>query len=234
MLDYKSVFLDYGLELTEQQIKQLKIYSQLLKEWNQKMNLTAVDDEQGILYRHFVDSLSVLKFVEIPKSARIVDIGTGAGLPGLPLAIVTESLALLFDALNKRIEFLKIVLQEAEINNVELRHSRAEELGRDANYRGQFDFAFSRAVSSLNVLIELAVPLLKVGASLIVYKSAGIEQEIVEAEKALTQLGAEVTAVYEYKDYKDKARKIVQITKVKETSAKYPRRNGIPNKRPLK
>ncbi len=233
MDSYQKVFIEQKIELNDLQIKELKIYAELLKQWNQKINLTAVDDDEGILFRHFVDSLVVLKYINISSNDKIIDIGTGAGFPGLPLAIVTSADTVLFDALNKRISFLKAVIADLDIQNVNVLHARAEELARQDEYREKINFAFSRAVTSLNVLIELAIPFLEVGGSLIAYKSEGVEAEIAEAKKALIELNAKVDTVYNYTDYYGKSRCLVKIDKLGITPDRYPRRNGVPNKKPL-
>ncbi len=233
MLDYQKLFNDNKIKLSDIQINKLKSYAELIKLWNKKINLTAVDDDEGILCRHFLDSLLVLNFIPINHNNKIVDIGTGAGFPGLPLAIATGAETFLFDALNKRINFLREVIENVTLDNVDILHARAEDVARISKFRGQYDYAFSRAVSSLNVLIELAVPLLKVGGSLIVYKSDGIEDELLNAKKALSELDAEIIDVIEYRDYYGKVRNLVRIEKLKTTKDKYPRRNGVPNKKPL-
>lgn len=228
----KSAFEGLDITLTSQQIQQFDAYALLLKEWNHVMNLTAVDDYEGIVERHFIDSCALLAHIPITAQDRIIDIGTGAGFPGLPLAIVSQAQVTLLDALNKRIQFLQEVITKTGIENVIAIHGRAETYARDLSHRASYDYAFSRAVASLNVLIEYAIPYLKIGGKLIAYKSKLVHQEIEEADYALSALNCQVRAIIDC-SVTDIPRYLVVIEKMESTPQKYPRRDGKPAKSPL-
>ncbi len=232
--DYRAAFQTINLNLSERQIDELQRYAGMIQSVNQVMNLTAVADDTGILWRHFVDSCQALGCADLNSSSKIIDIGSGAGFPGLPLAIVSGAQATLLDALNKRVKFLEDVIAELALSGVNAVHSRAEALGRLANQRARYDYAFCRAVTELPVLIEYAVPLLKVGGRFIAYKSADIGAEIAASGKALAELNSKITEIFEYTDNYNINRKLVVVEKIAETADKYPRRVGVAAKRPLK
>lgn len=221
-----------GVELSAQQLAQFCLYGDLLLEWNQRMNLTRIVDPQGIILKHFVDSLSISKYL---KGLKIADIGTGAGFPGIPLKIVQPGLKLyLVDSLNKRLDFLREVVLRLGLNEVEIIHSRAEEMGRSRQYRDKFDIVTSRAVARLPVLLEYAVPLLKVNGIFIAMKGSKVEDELAEAKAALVKLGAEVVKVEKFSlGTEAESRSIVIIQKIAVTPDEYPRKPGIPSKYPL-
>ncbi len=231
--EYKAAFSKIGIELTELTYQNLYQYATLIQQTNKVMNLTAVDDDAGILWRHFIDSCQLFRYISITKSDRIADIGSGAGFPGMPLAIVSGAQTTLVDALNKRIDFLNGVIDELELNNVEALHDRAESFARRPEYRESFDYVFCRAVTELPVLIEYVVPLLKVGGRFIAYKSSDINTEVGASKNALKQLNSKITEIFEYTDNNNVLRTLVCIEKLSATVDKYPRRVGIPAKRPL-
>jgi len=226
-----KTFAENDIKLTEQQISQFSTYRTLLKEWNKVMNLTAIDDDEGILQRHFIDSISLLKGVNFTSSDTVIDVGTGAGFPGLPIAIVSGCQMTLLDALNKRIQFLEAVCEEAEINNVMCLHSRAEDAGKSTEYREQFDYVVARAVANLTTLLEYTIPFLKVGGALIAHKATKTLEEIEGAQEAIEILGCKLETTRAFEDGSD--RTLIIIRKVKETPNRYPRKAGIPTKRPL-
>ncbi len=231
--EYSAAFSNIGIELTESTYHHLIRYAALIQQTNKVMNLTAVDDDAGILWRHFIDSCQVLRFISITESDKIADIGSGAGFPGMPLAIVSGAQTTLVDALNKRVDFLNGVIDELQLNNVVALHDRAESFARQPEYRERFDYVFCRAVTDLPVLIEYVVPLLKVGGRFIAFKSSQIDGELTASENALKVLNSKITEIFEYTDNNDVSRTLICVEKLQTTSDKYPRRVGIPAKRPL-
>lgn len=226
---------EYSLRLTEEQLSHFTTYFEMLVEWNEKINLTAITDPNEVAVKHMIDSLSCYNGDIFKKGAKIIDVGTGAGFPGLPLKIFRPDLKLtLFDSLNKRILFLKAVAQKLEINDIEFVHSRAEDGGKNKQHREQYDIAVSRAVARLNVLSELCLPFVAVGGFFIALKGSQYSQEIKEATGALRQLGGEIAKIENVKlPGLDDVRAIVYIKKIKKTLAIYPRRPGVAEKNPL-
>lgn len=221
------------LEITDKQVEQLYKYMNLLIEWNEKINLTAIIEPEDIILKHFVDSLSVLK--DIPKNAKVADIGTGAGFPGLPIKILRpDTEVLLIDSLNKRIKFLDEVIIENNIKNVKAIHARAEEIGHNKEYREQCDVVTSRAVAKLNVLLEYMMPLVKLGGKCICLKGPNAEDEIKEARNAIEILGGEIETVKNITlPDSDNKRTIIIIKRVKQLPNRYPRKAGTPTVSPL-
>lgn len=220
--------LEYGYKISEEKEDKFRLFSSLLVEWNKKFNLTAVTDPEGISVKHFLDSVIPLFHIDLKENTKIIDIGTGAGFPGLPLKIMREDLDFTFlDSLNKRITFLKEVSRELDLNKVEFLHARAEDAGRDKNYREKYDYAVSRAVASLKVLSEYSLPFLKVGGFFYAFKAFDIEDEVDDAKCMIGELGGKIREIKEVKiPYSDITRKIVFIEKVKETSKQFPRRSN--------
>ena len=217
--------------LKEKQIEDLYIYMNLLLEWNEKMNLTAIIEPKEVILKHFIDSLTISGFIEEGKN--IVDIGTGAGFPGIPLSIIKDNNITLLDSLNKRITFLQNVINTLELKDIKAVHSRVEEFAKNKKEREMYDIATSRAVAPLNVLLEYLLPLVKVGGKCICMKGSNIE-EIDEAENALKILGGEIEKIEKITlPESDITRNIIIIKKVKETPLKYPRKPGIPSKEPI-
>lgn len=219
--------------LDEEQINKYYKYMNLLLEWNEKINLTAITEENEIILKHFVDSMTVLKYLE--DSKKIIDVGTGAGFPGIPIAITNkEKEVTLIDSLNKRIKFLDDVKEKIELKNVKTIHSRAEDIGKDNNHREKYDVAISRAVANLATLVEYLLPLVSIGGKCICMKGANIKEEIESSKFAIKELGGKIEKVEEfYLPDSDMKRNIVIIKKMKETNKKYPRKAGIPAKEPL-
>lgn len=234
MEDFKKDFcLYFEEEIDDNKIQKFYDYMNLLVEWNKKINLTAITEEKDIILKHFVDSLTVLKYIKENKS--IVDVGTGAGFPGIPLAIMNDSLKItLVDSLNKRINFLNEVCSKIKLKNTKAIHSRAEEFGQDNNYKESYDIAISRAVSNLTVLAEYLLPLVKVGGKIICMKGPDIEEELKQAKSAIDILGGKFERCDNFCLPKsDISRNIIIINKIKETPKKYPRKAGTPVKTPL-
>lgn len=220
--------------LTEGQISQFSAYKDLLLEWNEKINLTAITDPFEIATKHFLDSLFGLKFLE--KSKSLIDIGTGAGFPGIPLKIARPYISLtLLDSLNKRLTFLNETVSLLGLDDVKTVHSRAEDGGLiKSPLREKFDVGVSRAVSRLNVLSEYCLPYIKVGGMFLAYKGSDNEDEINEAKNAIKLLGGEISEVYNYIiPETDITHSIIAISKIKNTPEKYPRQQGKIKKQPL-
>ncbi|NCC81277.1 MAG: 16S rRNA (guanine(527)-N(7))-methyltransferase RsmG [Clostridia bacterium] len=232
----ESYFTKENIKISKIQLKLLSRYKELLLDWNNKINLTAIVEEKEFYYKHFIDSLLLLKIKELELSGKsIIDVGTGAGFPGLPLAIMQEGLFVtLSDSLNKRIEFLKEATKELELPNIYLLEGRAEDLGKNELYRENFDYSVARAVSKMSVLLEYTLPFVKVDGYFIAYKGPEYEEELKESKKALEILGGEIEKVYNFKiDEFEMERNIIFIKKTKSTPEKYPRRAGVPAKKPL-
>lgn len=208
-------------------------YLELLQEWNNKINLTAITEKEEIELKHFYDSLTISEYIKSGSS--LIDVGTGAGFPGIPLKIKDESIKLtLLDSLNKRLIFLEEVEKELELKNVVNIHGRAEDYGKDKKYREKYDYATSRAVARLSVLVEYLLPFVKVGGYCICMKGPNIEEEIKDAEKAIRVLGGEIEKIDNFKlENDDNERNIIIIKKVKNTPKQYPRKAGIPTKEPI-
>lgn len=222
------------MNIDEEKAKKFQKYKDLLLEWNNKINLTAITEENEIILKHFIDSCTILKYIE--DNQKIIDIGTGAGFPGIPLKIMNESLKItLVDSLNKRVNFLNEVISELKLENIEGIHSRAEDLGRDNNYREKYDVATSRAVANLSTLLEYLMPFVKVNGICICMKGPNIEEELNEAKKAINELSGKLEEVYNFKlPNSDIERNIIIVRKVDKIKLKYPRKAGMPAKEPIK
>ncbi len=231
-LEEKLKLIDINISETE--IENFKIYMELLLEWNEKINLTAITNEDDMILKHFIDSLTIKKYMS--ENEKIIDIGTGAGFPGIPLAIMNKNNEItLMDSLNKRIVFLNDVIDKLKLTNVKAIHSRAEELARNKTYREKYDVAVSRAVANLSTLVEYMLPFVSVGGKSICMKGPNIEEELKNAKNAIKELGGEIIKIENFKlPESDNERNIVIIKKIKETSSKYPRKSGTPSKEPIK
>lgn len=218
---------DYKITLTENQYEQFQKYFELLAEWNEKMNLTAITDESGVALKHFADSLSLLNFVDIPQNSTLADVGTGAGFPGVVLKIARPDIKLtLIDSLNKRLVFLGEVCAQLGIE-AKLIHSRAEDGARDEKLRESFDFAVSRAVARMNVLSEYCLPYVKVGGAFCAMKGAQANEEFKESLNAINTLGGKLEKKYFFELPENGGeRAIAVVRKVKNTPQKYPRQSG--------
>lgn len=218
---------DYKITLTENQYEQFQKYFELLAEWNEKMNLTAITDESGVALKHFADSLSLLNFVDIPQNSSLADVGTGAGFPGVVLKIARPDIKLtLIDSLNKRLVFLNEVCSQLGID-AELIHSRAEDGARDEKLRESFDFVASRAVARMNVLSEYCLPYVKEGGAFCAMKGAQANEEFKESLNAINTLGGKLENKYFFELPENGGeRAIAVVRKVKNTPQKYPRQSG--------
>ena len=224
-----------NITLSNKQVEQFLKYYELLVEWISFMNLTAITDFDEVCKKHFVDSVSLIKAMDLTKEMSVIDIGTGAGFPGIPLKIVFPNLKItLLDSLNKRIKFLDTVIEELALANINTLHGRAEDFAKPGKLRETYDLCVSRAVANLSTLSEYCLPYVKVGGFFVSYKSEKIEEESEAAKKAISILGGKVKdqVAFHLPD-SDIYRNLYMIEKVKETNKKYPRKAGLPSKEPL-
>ena len=224
---------DYKIKLSEEQLSQLERYFELLCEWNEKINLTAITDPKGVAVKHFADSLSIFNYIDVPQNARVIDVGTGAGFPGVVLKIARPDIQLtLLDSLQKRLNFLSVVCDELNLD-AELIHSRAEEGGQDLDLREGFDLAVSRAVAQLNILSEYCVPYVRLSGRFVAFKGTAVG-EIKSAKKAIGILGGRIKNIHTFElPLEGSGRTLVEIEKVALTPDKYPRQNGKIKSKPL-
>ena len=232
---FYQALAEQGFELTDQQKDQFQRYFQLLVEWNEKINLTAITAEDEVYLKHFYDSLApILQGHLKNEPIALLDIGAGAGFPSLPMKILFPQLEVtIIDSLNKRIQFLHLLAEELGLKGVHFYHGRAEDFAQDKHFRAQFDLVTARAVARMQVLSELTIPFLKVGGRLIALKASSAEDELKQAKNALNLLFAKVLENVDYQLPNGDPRTLTIVEKKKETPNKYPRKAGVPNKRPL-
>ena len=229
----KDLFKYINIELTNEQFHKFCDYQEMLLSWNEKFNLTAITDDNEIWLKHFLDSCTICKYMD---KSTLIDVGTGAGFPSIPLRIMNDSLKItMLDSLNKRISFLKSVCQELNLDNCNYVHGRAEDIGKEKDYREKFDIATARAVANMSTLSELCLPFVKLNGKFICMKAGDCEEEINEAKNAISILGGKISKIekIELKEF-DYSRTIIIIDKIKKTPTTYPRKAGIPAKKPLK
>lgn len=227
---------ELGLEIKDREVEQFFKYKDILLDWNQRMNLTAITEDREVVIKHFLDSISCIKMDQLKGGGRIIDVGTGAGFPGIPLKIIFPQLKLtLLDSLQKRINFLKEVCDELELKDVDFIHGRAEDYGRDKDHREKYDYAVARAVAPLNVLVEYCLPFVKKEGYFICQKGRSLDEEIVDAKKAIKVMGGKIVDKKAINlPFSDIIHNILVIEKTRETSTKYPRKAGKPSKNPIK
>ena len=227
-----SITTQFGINLTDKQLSQFEIYYDMLIELNNVMNLTAITEKEDVILKHFADSLLLSKYADFNREVKIIDVGTGAGFPGIPLKIAFPDINItLMDSLNKRLNFLNEVISKLDLQNVETVHARAEDGGRNEKYREQYDFAVSRAVSNLAVLSEWCVPFIKPGGYFIAYKSNALPEEMREGKKAIRILGGQIENIFNATlPETDNQRSFVFVKKVSNTDMKYPRKPGAAKK----
>lgn len=245
----RTVFEKHGFLLTDQQVRQFRQYYEMLVEKNKLMNLTAITEYREVVVKHFLDSVYLGKYEDLSGEISVIDVGTGAGFPGIPLKILYPDMkVVLLDSLNKRIRFLQEVIDALSLENAQAVHGRAEEIARKAEYREQFDYCVSRAVANLNSLSEICLPFVKVGGCFVSYKSMKGMEELEQAGKAINLLGgciggrsASAKKPVEHFILEERSaqvepmeRNFIRIGKVKDTPRKYPRKPGTPFKEPLK
>ena len=238
IIEFKKIMNEYASEIdiafNDKQIEQFYKYMNLLLEWNEKINLTAITEKKDVILKHFIDSLTISKYIE--ENSTLVDIGTGAGFPGIPIKIYRPDVKVtLVDSLNKRINFLNEIISELELKDINTIHSRVEEFGKNKRYREQFDIVTARAVANLIVLSEYLLPLTKIDGKCICMKGSEIQEEFNDSKNAIRILGGQIENIYKFNLPKsDILRNIVIIKKVKNTPNKYPRKPGTPTKEPIK
>ncbi len=238
-----SVFLEVltrcldelDIKLGDRQLSQCEKYYLLLIDWNQRMNLTSLKDPQEIAIKHFIDSLICMKYVNIHDKSRLIDIGTGAGFPGIPIKIFfPEMKVVLLDSLAKRCQFLKAVVETLNLNHVTVIHGRAEEMAKNSDLREKFSLATARAVTNLSVLAEYCLPFVEKEGWFFALKGPGVEDELNQAENAIVTLGGRLQAVKYYQlPLSEDQRSIILVQKKQMTPDKYPRKPGIPEKKPI-
>jgi 16S rRNA (guanine527-N7)-methyltransferase len=222
------------IDAPESKIRDFYFFSDILVEENQKYNLTTITEQEEVINKHFIDSIIIESFIK--NESKIIDVGTGAGFPGLPLKIIREDIDItLLDSLSKRIGFINKIITELKLNKIEAIHGRAEDMAQNKKWREQYDVAVSRAVANLSTLVEYMIPFVKVGGKCICMKGNEVETEVNEAKKAIVELGGEIEEIVSLKlPFTDINRNIIIIKKIKNTNSKYPRKAGTPSKNPIK
>ncbi|MCD8326214.1 MAG: 16S rRNA (guanine(527)-N(7))-methyltransferase RsmG [Lachnospiraceae bacterium] len=229
----EKYFSQFHIELTEVQKRQFLLYYQLLIQWNDVMNLTAITDFDEVCEKHFADSISLVNVLDVSKCSSMVDVGTGAGFPGIPLKIVFPHLEVtLIDSLQKRVNFLNEVIRQLNLENINALHGRAEDFAHQIAFREKYDLCVSRAVANMNTLSEYCLPFVKTGGVFVPYKSQKGLDEIDNATKAITVLGGKYQGKTEFL-LGEEYRVLFAIEKIKPTPKKYPRKAGLPAKDPL-
>lgn len=230
---FRNSMNSIGIELTNSQLNAFETYYDMLIDRNKVMNLTAITEFDEVMGKHFLDSVYLFRSIKLEADYKLIDIGTGAGFPGIPLKIVFPELKItLLDSLNKRVGFLNDVIDELNLNDIEAIHGRAEDIARDKTYRASYDIAVSRAVANLSTLSEYCLPFVKIGGKFVSYKSGDCADEVDNAKAAIHLLGGKINKIDEF-SYSNNYRSFIVIDKVMNTSNKYPRKAGLPSKKPL-
>lgn len=224
----------FGITLIEEHVEQFIRYYKKLIDWNEKINLTAITEEREVVIKHFIDSFSVAPYIS-PGSKKLIDVGTGAGFPGIPLKMVNKDLTVtLLDSLDKRIRFLNEVINDTGLAGIQAIHGRAEELARDKGHRELYDVGVARAVASLPVLCEYVLPFIKIGGSFIAMKGSNVNDEVQLSKKAVSMLGGEIKTVDRFLlPFEEMERHIISIVKIRQTPTQFPRKSGKPTKSPI-
>lgn len=227
---------ELNIQINEIQKKQFDTFYSMLVEWNKVMNLTGITEYEEVIEKHFVDSLSIVNIFDLSEINTVIDVGTGAGFPGIPLKIAFPHLKItLLDSLNKRIHFLDSVIDELKLDGIYTIHGRAEDFAKKDDYRERYDLCVSRAVANLSTLSEYCLPYIRVGGMFISYKSGDVDDEVLESKKAISILGGKLDNVVKFQlPGTDINRSFIKIEKIKNTGKKYPRKAGLPSKEPLK
>ena len=227
---------ELNIQINEIQKKQFDTFYSMLVETNKVMNLTGITEYEEVIEKHFVDSLSIVNIFDLSEVNTLIDVGTGAGFPGIPLKIAFPHLKItLLDSLNKRIHFLDSVIDELKLDGIYTIHGRAEDFAKKDDYRERYDLCVSRAVANLSTLSEYCLPYIRVGGMFISYKSGDVDDEVLESKKAISILGGKLDNVVKFQlPGTDINRSFIKIEKIKNTGKKYPRKAGLPSKEPLK
>lgn len=227
---------ELNIQINEIQKNQFDTFYSMLVEWNKVMNLTGITEYEEVIEKHFVDSLSIVNIFDLSEINTVIDVGTGAGFPGIPLKIAFPHLKItLLDSLNKRINFLDSVIDELKLDGIYTIHGRAEDFAKKDDYRERYDLCVSRAVANLSTLSEYCLPYIRVGGMFISYKSGDVDDEVLESKKAISILGGKLDNVVKFQlPGTDINRSFIKIEKIKNTGKKYPRKAGLPSKEPLK
>lgn len=230
---FRNSMNSIGIELTDSQLNAFETYYDMLIDRNKVMNLTAITEFDEVMDKHFLDSTYLFRSIKLEADYKLIDIGTGAGFPGIPLKIVFPELKItLLDSLNKRVGFLNDLIEELNLNDIEAIHGRAEDIARNKAYRASYDIAVSRAVANLSTLSEYCLPFVKIGGKFVSYKSGDCADEVDNAKAAIHLLGGKINKIDEF-SYSNNSRSFIVIDKVMNTSNKYPRKAGLPSKKPL-
>lgn len=230
---FRNSMNSIGIKLTDSQLNAFETYYDMLIDRNKVMNLTAITEFDEVMDKHFLDSVYLFRSIKLEADYKLIDIGTGAGFPGIPLKIVFPELKItLLDSLNKRVGFLNDVIEELNLNDIEAIHGRAEDIARNKAYRASYDIAVSRAVANLSTLSEYCLPFVKIGGKFVSYKSGDCADEVDNAKAAIHLLGGKINKIDEF-SYSNNSRSFIVIDKVMNTSNKYPRKAGLPSKKPL-
>lgn len=232
---FESKLNELGIILDDKQKQQFVKFYELLVEWNKVMNLTGITEYEEVNEKHFVDSLSIVKAVDMNSVESVIDIGTGAGFPGIPLKIAFPHLkVVLLDSLNKRINFLNTVIDELELTDIKTIHGRAEDFAKHTDYREQFDLCVSRAVANLATLSEYCIPYVEMDGLFVPYKSGEIAEELEQSKKAVHVLGGKIEDIVKFQlPGTEIGRSFVKIRKVQNTAKRYPRKAGLPGREPI-
>lgn len=232
----EKVSLNEGLTFNKDKYEKFILYKEMIQEWNKKINLTAITEDEEIVKKHFIDSIKVFEVEELKNANYIIDIGTGGGFPGVPMKIVKEDCKMvLLDSLNKRVTFLNEVIKELSLKDIEALHGRAEDFAKEEKYREKFDGVVSRAVANLTVLSEFCLPYVKVGGYFVALKGPAIDEEMEDAQNAIKLLGGKIERIQPVQiEGSDLNHNLVVIKKIKATAKKYPRKAGMVTKNPLK
>ena len=236
--EFKKTMIAYAekinIKFTEEQLEKFYQYMNMLLEWNEKINLTAIVEPKEVILKHFIDSLTINKYLK--ENATLADVGTGAGFPGIPLKILRPDIKVtLVDSLNKRINFLNEVIEKLNLEDIVTVHSRIEDFGKNKRYREKFDYVTARAVANLAVLSEYLIPIAKIGGKCVCMKGSNVEEEITSGKNAINVLGGKIEKVDEFVlPDSDISRNVIILSKIKNTPARFPRKAGMPSKEPLK
>lgn len=234
MLEERKEFQELDIKLTQQMKEDFQTYYSLIEEWNKKIDITAIVEEEEVEVKHFLDSLTILRLPCVRQAEKVADIGTGGGFPGIPLRIVKDCELLLLDSLQKRIRFLDEVVKKLGLDKVTTLHGRAEDFAHKPQYRESYDLVVSRAVAALPTLVEYCIPYVKPGGHFVAMKGPNVQEELEDSKYAIQLLGGEIEEVQEFTIGDGQySRTLVVVHKVKKTPRKYPRRQGRPRKEPL-